>query len=324
MTLDEARADWIATRPEYCAFADLLKSRLEEVAKTLGVFAEVTARAKETPSLVKKLLLKSHLTYETLPDKVGARVIVRYRSDLETFEAKLKQNFSYEAVDDKSVKLGADKVGYQSIHIDSFALHASDEECKRFPIERFFGELQLRTLSQHLWSEVSHDTFYKNDHLVNQLPPDLQRRVNLTAGLIEVADREFDRMNAEAQPNPTVEVFSGLEKLYYSLGTRRPNVELSLEVIGLIMPLYGSCTPNEIMSEFVVPAFEKNRASLAELYSDPQLYGAADSVFLFQPEAFLLFERLQYDRDQLLTKWNERFPEKELNSFAAALGFSLE
>ena len=324
MTLDEARADWVATRPEYSAFAELLKSRLEGVAKSIGIFAEVTARAKETPSLVKKLLSKPHLTYETLPDKVGARVIVRYRADLETFEDRLKQAFSYNAVDDKSVKLGADKVGYQSIHIDSFALLASDEEYKRFPRDRFFGELQLRTLSQHLWSEVSHDTFYKNDQLVNQLPPDLQRRVNLTAGLIEIADREFDRMNAEAQPSPTIEVLIGLEKLYYSLGTRRPDVELSLEVIGLVMPLYGGSSPKEIMSKFVVPVFEKNRESLAQLYSDPTLYGAAESVFLFQPEAFLLFERLQYDRDQLLAKWNERFPEKELNSLAAALGFSLE
>ena len=64
----------------------------------------------------------------------------------------------------------------------------------RFPGGRFRAELQVRTLAQHLWSEMSHDTTYKSGTVVE---PELKRRVNLLAGLIEIADREFSRLQEE-------------------------------------------------------------------------------------------------------------------------------
>ena len=82
MTIEEARADWIRVRGHHRDFAELLKSRLSAVTKSLGIYAEISAREKETHSLVKKLIKKPHLSYETLPDKVGARVVVRLRSEL--------------------------------------------------------------------------------------------------------------------------------------------------------------------------------------------------------------------------------------------------
>ncbi len=323
MDIEEARADWIEVREQYCEFAILLERRLNDITKELGIYAQVSARAKETHSLVKKLLSKPRLTYETLPDKVGARVVVRYRSEVEPIESRIRDCFSYATVEDKAEKLGTNKLGYQSIHVDSFGLQRSDADAPRFPPEAFLGELQIRTMSQHLWSEVSHDTFYKNDELVHQVPQDLQRRVNLTAGLVEVADREFDRMNSEAKPSPAIEVFNGLERMYYSVASRRPDVELSLEVINLVLPLYGTISAGEILRDHIYPRFEKDRQAIAEVYANPENGSADVSAFFFQPEALLLYDRLHEDRDQLLARWNEKFPEKELDRFAVALGFSL-
>lgn len=324
MDLEEARTHWIAVREEYCAFAELLSVRLDGIAKELGIHAQISARAKETHSLVKKLLAKPHLSYETLPDKVGARIVVRYLSEIAPLEQCIQERFIHEDVEDKSKKLGTNKLGYQSIHIDSVALPKTDELSQRFPADSFFGEIQLRTLSQHLWSEISHDTFYKNDELVHQLSVDLQRRVNLTAGLVEVADREFNRMNAESKPDTAIQVFGELERLYYSVASKAPNVELSLEVINLILPLYGGLSAQEIMRDYVSPRFERDRQELQEIYKSNDIAESKISAFLFQPEAFLLLERLHFDRDQLLTKWNEKFPERELDRFAVAMGFSLE
>jgi ppGpp synthetase/RelA/SpoT-type nucleotidyltranferase len=45
----------------------------------------------------------------------------------------------------------------------------------------FWAELQVRTLAQRLWSEMSHDTVYKNDGMVAKLAPDVQRLVVLMA-----------------------------------------------------------------------------------------------------------------------------------------------
>jgi len=294
------------------------------LARELGVYAQVSSREKETHSLVKKLIRKPHLSYETLPDKVGARVIVRYRSELVQVEERVKRDFDFAQIDDKAGRLGVDKVGYLSIHVDHLTLKADDEKTDRFPAKDFFAEVQIRTLGQHLWSEVSHDTFYKNDELVSKLPSDLQRRVHLTAGLVEVADREFDRMNYEARPTPTVEIFNGLEKLYYSVASKRPDVELSLDVIDLMLPLYGTKNAKEILTDRVIPTFETHRKELERIYSDPDNDFDRVSAFFFQPEALLLFERLHFDRDQLLAKWNERFPEGELIRVASRFGFSFE
>ena len=324
MTIEEARADWAKVRGQYQDFAELLKSRLVAITKSLGTYAEISARAKETHSMVKKLIKKRHLSYETLPDKVGARIVVRLRSELAPIEARVKELFKFAAVEDKAAKLGFDKVGYLSIHVDGLALKEDDTEIKRFPSKDFFGELQIRTLAQHLWSEVSHDTFYKNDELVNRLPEDLQRRVHLSAGLVEVADREFDRMNDEARPSSEVEIFSGLEGLYYSVASKRPDIELSLDVINLILPLYGGASAQEILRDHIIPTFEEHREQLATIYSNPDYDFDGASAFFFQPEALMLYERLHFDRAQLHAKWNERFPEKELERVATSFGFSLD
>src|SRR5580698_10242947 len=127
MDIEEARTHWIAVREEYCAFAKLLYARLDEIAKELGIHAQIFARAKETHSLIKKLLAKPHLSYETMPDKVGARIVVRYLSEIAPIEECIRERFDYEDVEDKSKRLGTDKLGYQSIHIDSVALRQTDE-----------------------------------------------------------------------------------------------------------------------------------------------------------------------------------------------------
>jgi ppGpp synthetase/RelA/SpoT-type nucleotidyltranferase len=322
--IEQARADWIQVRPEYREFADLLRGRLSGIAQELGIYAEVSAREKEVHSLVKKLIRKPHLAYETLPDKVGARVIVRYRSELEPVERRVKERFRFVGVENKADALGLDKVGYLSIHVDGVGLKDQDPAIAQFAPDRFFAEVQIRTFGQHLWSEVSHDTFYKNDDMVNKLPADLQRRVHLTAGLVEVADREFDRMYDEARPTQAVEVFSELEKLYYSVASKRPDVELSLEVIDHVLPLYGGLSAKDILGQHVVPAFDAHREELAAIYSDPDNNYENASAFFFQPEAILLYERLRHDRDQLLLKWNERFPGRELIRVAENFGFSFE
>jgi hypothetical protein len=50
---------------------------------------------------------------------------------------------------------------------------------------------------------MSHDTVYKNEEMITQLDPDVKRRVSLMAGQVEVADREFDRLNMDLATTPT-------------------------------------------------------------------------------------------------------------------------
>jgi ppGpp synthetase/RelA/SpoT-type nucleotidyltranferase len=321
---EEARAKWISERPKYVEFSELIKARLGGAVKSLGVYADVSARAKEVHSLVKKLLIKSHHTYESLPDKVGARIVVRYLAELPVVLRELEKRFAFIAADDKAKKLARDRVGYLTIHVDGLCLQQADPAAVEFPPQQFFVELQLRTLAQHLWAEISHDAFYKNDELVESLSEDLQRRVFLMAGLIEVADREINRMNSELPDRPGAHLFKNLETLYYRLSARKPNVELSLEVINLLLPLYHGESEKDIMNSHVAPVFATSEELLRHVYSNPNGDFDEASAFLFQPEALLLYDRLKSDPDGTLAVWNQKFPTKELERVATAFGLSLD
>ena len=318
MEADEARKRWLRERPAWEAFGKLIADKLREAVKTRGIWCNLTSRPKEPHSLVKKLLKGRH-TYDTLPDKVGARCIVRYLSDLDIVVSVARDLFDCSEIDSKLEKLAEDRVGYSSIHVEVW-LRAQDPEAVNYPPNQYRAELQVRTLGQHLWSEMSHDSFYKSDETLAALPSDIRRRANLMSGLIEVADREFDRLNRETALESGVELYKELERHYYRLTARRPDPELSLEVITLLMPLYGANVQQ--VAERIRDFFASHEEILHSVYEDAEEWRA--SAFLYQPEVLMIFERLE--ADQLATRkvWNARFPERELESIANAFGISFD
>jgi hypothetical protein len=126
-------------------------------------------------------------------------------------------------------------------------------------------------------------------------------------------------------PNiPGAHLFKGLETLYYRLTAEKPNIELSLEVIELLLPLYQGESEEEIMQRHVSPTFTAHEAALRHVYSNPEGDYSDASAFLFQPEALLLYDRLQNDPDRTLAAWNSKFPPRELERVAVAFGLSLD
>ena len=321
--IETARKAWILERPSHSAFGNLIKGRVTASLRPLGIWYEVSARAKELDSLVKKLLKKPEHTYESLPDKVGARVVVRYRSDIQPVIDAVLGAFECGKPDDKVVRLGTDRVGYQSVHLDQVRLREGDPDAVEYPASRYWVELQVRTLAQHLWSEMSHDTIYKNDETVAALPPDLTRRVNLMAGQIEVADREFDRLNGELPVDAIVRLLKVLEHHYYTLTSQRSDSELSLQILGKIAPLYKSDT-SDIATQ--LDEFLRAKHGLLEtVYSEASSGGSENTTaFLFQPEVLMLYERLQNDPIATRRVWNQTYPESELERVANTFGVSFD
>ena len=79
--VEAARKRWIAERPVHEKFGVILQQRLNNAIRRIGIPVEVSSRAKEIDSFVKKLLVKTDHTYESMPDKVGVRVVHKFRSD---------------------------------------------------------------------------------------------------------------------------------------------------------------------------------------------------------------------------------------------------
>jgi len=320
--VEQARLRWIKERPKYAAFGNVMQERIRALIKPLGIWFEISARAKEVDSLVKKLLRKPH-TFETLPDKVGARIIIRYRSDLQRVVDKVSAQFDAKKVDDKTKGLGTDRLGYQSVHLDEVRLRTGDPGATEYPPSTFSLELQVRTLAQHLWSEMSHDSVYKNDEMISKLPDDVKRRVNLMAGQIEVADREFDRLNSELSSDAAIGLLQTLEKHYYSLSSRRPDLELSLQVLHHFLPLVegdvGGFTSQ--LNDFL----SSKHDVLENVYAQASEAGLENTTsFLFQPEVLLLYDLLSSNLEKTREVWMQSYPEVELERIANAFGISLD
>jgi ppGpp synthetase/RelA/SpoT-type nucleotidyltranferase len=318
-TAEEARKRWLVEKTEFANFGKVLEKRIGVLLKPTGVWFDIHSRPKEMHSLIRKLLLKTHHTYESLPDKVGARVIVRYRSEVEKVLSIIRNEFVCTDPDDKRKALMREhKVGYISTHVD-LRLKEADPASATYPPAQYVAEIQVRTLAQHLWAEMSHDTVYKNDLI--KLPEEYVRRVDLMAGLIEVADMEFERLNAEYPNVPEIQLLKALERHFFKLTARRADTELSIEVITLLLPLYGRDLPAVIahLEQF----FATRESQLASIYSEYAQSETA-SAFLFQPEALMIYDRLIDDQIATRTTWNLRFPESELELLANTFGVSFD
>jgi ppGpp synthetase/RelA/SpoT-type nucleotidyltranferase len=319
--LDDARKLWLEERLRFADYARLVGDCVSSALRPLGLWYEVIAREKTVESLIKKLIRKPNHSYETLPDKAGVRVVTRYRSDLGRVVEAIQSALHCGPADWKDQS--PNEVGYASVHIDFARLPESHPGQKLFPVNHFWVELQVRTLAQHLWAELAHDSIYKNDETIQVLSTDVKRRVNLMAGQIEVADREFDRLGKETRMEDAVELLRFLESYYFALSSKKPDAELSLIILRKLLPLYGIGLDQveARLKSFIEDkrSFLQKRFALAADGTSPPA-----SPLFFQPEMLMIYERLQDDPGILRRYWSEAFPEKELEKIANDLGVSYQ
>lgn len=90
---------------------------------------------------------------------------------------------------DTSVRLQPAEFGYRSVHL---IVQVKDAEILGIALSKVIGgrkaEIQVRTVVQHAWAEVSHDLIYKSAFTV---PEELKRDCNRIAALLENADKAF-------------------------------------------------------------------------------------------------------------------------------------
>jgi ppGpp synthetase/RelA/SpoT-type nucleotidyltranferase len=311
-----ARERWIVERPQFQQFVDLVAERCRQHLKCAGIWAEVGGRAKEVDSLVKKLIKKHRHTYDSIPDKAGVRVIVRYKDEIQPAIKAISKAMECLKIEDKAAGLPPEKFGYLSVHVDA-QLPEGDPDLDRFPAGQFRVEVQVRTMAQHLWSEMSHDTFYKDE--LTEIPTQLKRRIYTLAGVVELADEEFTKVARSVPSSPEIEVLRSLERHFYKFVARRADPEISVSVIQALLPIYGqdAQTVSHHLDEFL----ELRADILRDIYA-AHLESDTRSAYLFQPEALLVYDLLQDHRWDLRQAWDDRFPPRELDRLSTAFGVS--
>ncbi len=185
-------------RPTYERLAKKVETIILDVIKDQGIaYNNVSSRAKEVDSFQKKASKEKYKDPTTeIMDLAGIRIIVYFDSDVPRVSKLIEQLFKLypEYSIDKSALLGTDKVGYRSVHYIAELPEARTRllDFNQFSMMKF--EIQIRTILQHAWAEIEHDRNYKFSGV---LPEHLRRRFSLVAGLLELADREFDAIASE-------------------------------------------------------------------------------------------------------------------------------
>lgn len=149
--------------------------------------AGLESRVKSESSLAGKLELKGakYKSLADITDVIGLRIITFYRDDVDIVASAIERLFEvdWENSVDKRKILDLDSFGYLSLHY----------VC-RIPDMPFRMEVQMRSLLQHAWANLNHDTGYKSGL---EIPKEYIRNMNRLAGMLELTDELFSRIRAE-------------------------------------------------------------------------------------------------------------------------------
>jgi ppGpp synthetase/RelA/SpoT-type nucleotidyltranferase len=321
--LEALRESWIALRPLYADFADHVHTLVNRRAQQLGITCTVTFRAKEVHSLVKKAIRKEYDNpLVRMTDKAGVRAVTAYLDDVVALGDAFRLDFTVKKSEDKRRSLLPHELGYLGVHYDV----ALREDTVTATTERFRGlvcEIQLHTRAQNLWSDSDHDLVYKAPQA---LPLDLERRVMRLLALAELFDDEIlaVRQALENQADyPQAMVISDLERHYYSLTAREFDGELSIAIIGRLLPLVESLSSRKGTYGLALQSFmEAHRTKVEDIF---QRYADDDrcSPLLFQPEAILIFQLMEDAPFALRERWDQELEPELLSSLARVWGAAI-
>ena len=166
---------------------DAIKRIKAKLSQADIIVAGVESRVKSESSLAGKLELKGskYASLKDITDIVGVRVITFYIDDVDKVASAIERlwEIDWENSVDKRKLHEIDSFGYMSLHY----ICRTEGSPYRF-------EIQIRTLLQHAWANLHHDTGYKSGV---EIPKDYLRNMNRLAGMLELADEQFSRIRTE-------------------------------------------------------------------------------------------------------------------------------
>ena len=185
-----------AKRNLYEKFGQEIKHQLENILREEElVYNLISSRLKKRDKLSEKIDRKrdKYAQLEDITDIAGVRVITYYIADVNKVAEIVEQEFAVDRENsiDKSAALEPDRFGYCSVH---YVVEMSPERLKLRGYKAYAGlkcEIQIRSVLQHAWAEIEHDLGYKS---AIAIPRDIRRSFSRMAGLLEIADIEFQNI----------------------------------------------------------------------------------------------------------------------------------
>ena len=168
--------------------------------KSIGKFRiKVSEPSDKDPNIPKYPEPLSGIPKKGITDLSGSRVITFLLEDLQPLDRIIQQKFEVIERTDKFEALAkAEKFGYQGIHYLVKANQVTEIPDKEKYISLgLVAEIQIKTILEHAWAEIEHSVYDIRKHNPKiKLPPETSRRFQALAGLLEIADREFQNVNS--------------------------------------------------------------------------------------------------------------------------------
>jgi len=182
---------------EKCELYEAFTLRLHDlICELLAVNAfnvvSVTNRVKERDKIENKIKkIDKYSCLGDITDISGLRIITYFADDVDQVAEMIESEFEIDrenSVDRRDI-MHSDRFGYMSLHtVISLPEHrVALSENQRYRDCK--AEIQIRSILQHAWAEIEHDLGYKTKL---EIPQKIRRRFTRIAGLLEIADSEFD------------------------------------------------------------------------------------------------------------------------------------
>ena len=197
--------EYLHVRPRYAELAAAVRDILLHALRARDITVNsVEARAKELESFGRKATIPSESNsnkpkyldpMNDITDLAGVRVIAFFPKNLSEIGDCIRSEFEVIEYTNLITALHeAERFGYQSEH---YLVKISGERSD-LPEYRIYAdliaEIQVRTVLQHAWAEIEHDIQYKSSRTI---PAEIRRKFMSLAGLLEIADREFQAIRDE-------------------------------------------------------------------------------------------------------------------------------
>ncbi len=296
--LDSILAEYDRERNRYFDFV----GRLEDLFKLILTghkvrVHSVTSRVKERDSLAAKLRRNpgKYSALADMTDIAGLRVTTYFEEDVEKVVRIIEQEFEIDVENsgDRREKYDPDRFGYLSWHqvVGLSAERKKLTEYRQFP--ELKAEIQTRSILQHAWAEMEHDLGYKSSQ---EIPKDARRRFSLLAGLLELADQEFNRLRRDLE-SYAWELGARLESDPAAVAIDRDSLSAFIESNRIVRALDRELGPASMGPDFPEP-------ELGEDDVDRMLYFDIDTIAKLDATLHTNVQRVRL----FYYKWRQGYP----------------
>lgn len=243
-------------------------------------------RIKDNVSILEKAFYrkKNYLNpINDITDKVGIRFVVLLLEDINIIKEIIEKSNKWISSKDRDFEKEREEkptfFDYQSIHY--VVTNNETKNVNNISIESGMTcEIQIRTLLQHAYSELTHDTVYKPKQTVE---PNIQRLIARSMAMIETTDGIFKEVN-EVMINGSNLKSNNLLPMIRQKYTEIKNPEDNKRIQDLLIDSYSDLIQqidSKELEEFINKYFSFIKEQIDTRYSSKLLFRQSIIILLY-------------------------------------------